>query len=195
MNKLTKAQRDRLIGIAIGVVAVIGALWYLVVNERETELARTERNTQSMHEKLNGAEAIARRADEIGQRYTNRLEMLQQREAGLAPDRDTYAWIINTINPFIQPRKGVNISYFSQPDFSDAGLMPRFPYRWATFHVKGVGYYQDFGKFFADFENSFPYFRIQNVDISGNPGPGFEPEKLAFSFDIVTPVVASADNK
>jgi hypothetical protein len=122
-------------------------------------------------------------------------DKLAKREVTLAPDRDTYAWIINTINPFIQARKGVNIYSYSQPEISDSGLIPSFPYRWATFHLKGTGYYQDFGKFFADFENSFPYFRIQNLEILGNNGPGTEAEKLSFSFDVVAPVVPTPDTK
>jgi hypothetical protein len=115
--------------------------------------------------------------------------LLQKREASLAPDRDTYAWmVVNTINPFIQNRKGVNINSVSQPEFADYGLIPKFPYKWATFHLKGVGYFHEFGKFVADFENTYPYFRIQSLEIASSPGAASDLEKLGFNFDIVAPV-------
>ena len=60
------------------------------------------------------------------------------------------------------------IDTYSQPEISDVGIIPKFPYRWATFHVKGSGYYQDLGRFFADFENNFPYFRVQNPVLTAN---------------------------
>ena len=190
MNKLTKAQRDQLIAIAMGVVMVMGALWYFGVTAKQTELAATHRKSTDMAKKLHDAEALMRRQGEIDTTLHSTGDLLAQREAGLAPDRDAYAWLINTVNNFVQSHKDVNIDTYSQPEFSDSGLVPRFPYRWATFHLKGTGYYQDLGKFFADFENAFPYFQIQNPVLSANSGPGLEPEKLSVSFDLVAPVTA-----
>jgi hypothetical protein len=51
-----------------------------------------------------------------------------------------------------------------------------------------VGYYHEFGKFFADFENAFPYFIIQNVEIAPS-GQAEGQEKLSYTFDIVAPQV------
>lgn len=190
MNKLTKVQRERLIMVAVGTLALMAALWYCVVQPKQVELTKTKKEISQKQDRLTKAEMVLKSAADVGTTLTNKVEALKQREDGMAPERGAYEWIINTINPFIQSRKGVNIVTFSEPTISDQGLLPRFPYRWATFHITAVGYYQDFGKFFADFENSFPYFRIQNVDIAANTTPGSEDEKLAFSFDIVTPVVA-----
>ena len=150
----------------------MAALWYLGVTAKQSELAATRRKSADMRQKLHEAEALMRREDEISGTLQSRSELLARREAGLAPDRDAYAWLINTVNAFIQSRKGVNIDTYSQPEISDVGIIPRFPYRWATFHLKGTGYYHDFGKFFADFENAFPYFRIQNLNLSANSGTG-----------------------
>jgi Tfp pilus assembly protein PilO len=192
VNKLSKAQRDQLLGIAIGTVALMAILWYFGVTAKQSELAATRRKCADMRQKLHDAEALMRREDEISGTLHSRSELLARREAGLAPDRDAYAWLINTVNAFIQSRKGVNIDTYSQPEISDAGIIPKFPYRWATFHLKGTGYYHDLGKFFADFENAFPYFRIQNLNMSANAGPGLEAEKLSVTFDLVAPVASSS---
>jgi Tfp pilus assembly protein PilO len=191
VNKLTKTQRDQLLLIAGGTVALMGLLWYFGVTAMQDELAATRRKSAEMRQKLRDAEALMRREDEISATLRSRSELLARREAGLAPDRDAYAWLINTVNGFIQSRKGVNIDTYSQPEISDVGIIPKFPYRWATFHLKGTGYYHDFGRFFADFENAFPYFRIQNLNISANSGAGMEAEKLSVTFDLVAPVASS----
>ena len=191
MNKLSKAQRDQLLGIAIGTVGLMAALWYYGVTALQSELAATRKKSAEMQQKLHDAETLMRRGDEISATLRSRSELLAGREAGLAPDRDAYAWLINTVNAFIQSRKGVNIDTYSQPEITDVGMIPKFPYRWATFHLKGTGYYHDFGRFFADFENAFPYFRIQGLNISANSGPAMEAEKLSVTFDLVAPVASS----
>jgi hypothetical protein len=191
VNKLTKIQRDRILGILIGTPVLIAVLWYFVVQAEQTQLNATRKKAADIGAKLGQAENVMRRGEEIADRLQAHGALLTARESGLAPDRDAYAWIIQTINPFILSRKGVSIYSYSQPDVSDLGLLSNFPYRWATFHLKGTGYFRDFGMFFADFENNFPYFYIQNVAVTANTGPGIEPEKLNFSFDVVTPMVAS----
>lgn len=191
MTKLSKAQQDQLTAIGMGVVIAIGALWYFGVTAKQKELAGTRQKTAEMQKKLHDAETLMRRGDEIGETLQTRSDLLAKREAGLAPDRDSYAWLINSVNAFIQSRKGVNIDSYSQPEISDTGMIPKFPYRWATFHLRGSGYYHDLGKFFADFENSYPYFRIQNVVLSANVGAAMEAEKLSVTFDLVAPVTAT----
>jgi hypothetical protein len=148
-----------------------------------------------MQQKLREAEALMRRGDEISEKLRNRSELLAKREAGLAPDRDAYAWLIDTMNGFVQSHKGVNIDSYSQPEVSDLGVVPKFPYRWATFHLRGTGYYHECGKFLADFENAFPYFRVQNLNVTASAGAGMEAEKLGMTFDVVAPVAGSGDTK
>ncbi|MEY2409955.1 MAG: hypothetical protein QOF48_2625, partial [Verrucomicrobiota bacterium] len=75
---------------------------------------------------------------------------------------------------------------------SDVGLLAKFPYRAAVFHVRGTAFFHDFGRFVADFENTFPYMRIQNIDLepsSSSLGDHTNPndkEKLSFKMEIVT---------
>jgi hypothetical protein len=188
MIKPTKTQRDQLVGVAVGAVVVMVALWYLVVMAQQRQLRAIQVKCDKMTDSLRAGDALVRQGQQIGQQLTNLLETLQKREADLAPGHAPYDWMISKIPQFILTRKGVNIPSVSSPEISDKGLLPGFPYKWATFHIKGVGFYREFGKFFADFENTFPYYRIQNVEIS-TAGVGEDAEKLSFSFDIVTPLV------
>ena len=175
-------------GIAAATAALMAALWYLGVTAKQQELSRTEINTAQMRDKLKAAENVMRKGEEIAGELQARQQVLDKREATLAPERDVYAWIISVIQPFIQAGQAVKIEHYSQPEISDAGILPGFPYKWATFHLEATAYYHDFGKFFADLENSFPYFRIQNLNINVNSTAGIEPEKLSVTFELVTPV-------
>ena len=184
MNKLlTKTQRERILGVIIGTPIVMAMLWYFVVQAEQIKLKASGQKLAGVQQKLAKAETVMRQEVAIADTLQARGDLLAKREATLAPDRDAYAWIISTINPFILNRKGVSIYAYTQPDVSDQGLLSDFPYRWAT--------YQEFGAFFADLENSFPYFRVQNLEVSANTGPGVEAEKLNFSFDLITPVVTT----
>jgi hypothetical protein len=144
-----------------------------------------------MQDTLGSAEEKMRHAQDVADKLQARLEVLGRREATLAPDRDAYDWIITTINSFIQSRSGVHINRSSQPEVTDAGIIPNFPYKWATFHLEGTGHYHDIGKFLADLENNFPYYRVQNLALSVNAGTGVEPEMLSFAYDLVVPVKPS----
>ena len=87
--------------------------------------------------------------------------------------------------------KTVSIADIKPPEITEKGVITAFPYKWAKFHITGEGHYHDFGKFIADFENAFPFFRIENLDISV-PGLRKDPDMLSYSFDIVTPQVPAA---
>lgn len=191
MIKLSKAQKDQLIAVAIGAVALVGLLWYFGVMAKQQELSKTEKNTAQMRDTLNKAESKIRQGEDIAGQLQARVQLLGKREGMLASNIDPYSWIISTINPFIMARKGVNIYHYSQPDISDAGIIADFPYKWATFHLEGTGYYHDFGKFFADLENNFPYFTVQNLTMTANSSTGGEPEKLNVAFELVVPIKAS----
>jgi Tfp pilus assembly protein PilO len=191
MNRMTKQQKERIGMIAFGTVVIIAVLWIFGVMAKQTELERTREKTRMVRKTLKDAEAEMSRGQEIAAKLQMRSDILAKREATLAPDRDAYAWIIQQINPFIQSMAGVNIPTYSQPEVNDLGILPGFPYKWATFHLRGSGYYYEFGRFFADLENTFPYFRVQNLAISANSTPGVDPEKLAYTFDLVVPMTST----
>ena len=191
MIKLSKTQKSQLLAVVIVTLGIMGALWYFVVTAEQEELAKSQKNTASMLDKLKYAQSKMRQAEDIANKFEAHRQLLDKREAMLAPDRDAYAWMISMMNPFIQAHKGINIYRYSQPELSDNGLLPGFPYRWATFRLEGTGFYHDLGKFFSDLENNFPSFRVQNLELTPASGPGAEAEKLTAIFELVVPVKTS----
>jgi len=191
LDKPSKAQWDRILGVAIGTPVLVAILWCFGVMAEQAQLQNIREKVAVAKDKLTSSETVRRQVGESARKLQERGDLLARREAFLAPNRDTYAWIVSTINSFSDLHRGVKIDGYSLPEVSAAGILPNFPYRWATFHLRGTGYYHEFGSFFADLENTFPYYRIQNVVIAPNTKPAAEPETLSFNFDLVIPMVAS----
>jgi len=188
MNNLPKAKRDQLILVCIFTVGIIAALVLFVGDAQRSELKKTEGKTESMRSKLKQADALVRSEGKISEDLTNVMKELSSREVTLPPDHDTYAWMLQTLGEFMVSHKnaGISAAGISQPDMTETSLIPKFPYKSATFHVKGNGYFHDFGKFIADIETQFPYVRVQNVDIGRLPsGATGDADKLSVAFDIV----------
>jgi hypothetical protein len=191
VNKRRKTQRYRIAGILITTPVLIALLLLFGVRAEQSRIEDIQTRTVAAMDQLKRSDTLRRRTKEINDKLDERRHALERREAILAPNSDSYDWIMRIINSFSHSRKGVRIDGYSQPQISSTGLLPNFPYQWASFHVSGTGYYQDFGSFFADLENTFRYFRIQNVDIAPNTRPGAEPETLTFNFDLVAPIATS----
>ncbi len=198
MTKINKTQRDQLIAVALGTAAVIACLWYLVVLAQNKQLAAADASCAKMKAKLKDAAAEVSKADKIGLDLTNNLEDLRRREVDFAPEHEPFSWMMEKMRNFQLPSnelhryKSVSIADIKPPEITDkGGVIAGFPYKWAKFHITGEGYYHDFGKFIADFENAFPYFRIQDLDISV-PGIRKDLDMLSYSFNIVTPQVPGA---
>ena len=201
MIKITKMQRDQLLIVGVAAVAVMASLWWFVVRAQHAELSVTNASCDKLRARLSDEYTLVHQAEQVGLDLTNCLEMLHQREAGFAPEHEPYSWLRGVMDRFYLPSNGAhpyrtvsNID-FKQPEITDKGsVIAGFPYKWAKFHITGEGRYHDFGKFIADFENAFPYFRIQDLDIS-IPGVRMQPDMLAYSFDIVAPQVTATETK
>src|ERR1051326_2430139 len=107
---------------------------------------------------------------------------------------DLYSWMVNNIRRFKLPYK-IDLPQFSQPEVKEMTLIPKFPYKQATLTVGGTAFFHDLGKFLADFENNFPYFRVLNLDMEPMPSVmGGDKEKLTFKMDIVA-LIKPGDRK
>jgi len=85
----------------------------------------------------------------------------------------------------------VEIPNFPPPVLGNMEMIPDFPYKAATYRVSGTAFYHDLGKFLSDFENSFPFMRVLNLEITpedemGTLNTGVDRERLRFSFELNT---------
>ena len=184
MNKISKVKKQQIALILMGAAVVIASLWYLVIQKQYTHLSAVQKKTLEMGDKVGKAENLLKKAGAIEASLEENVKVLEKIEGGMASG-DLYLWMINTINRF-NVTKEVTFLDFQRELVGDVGVFPKFPYKAALFPVKGTAHYHELGRFLADFENSFPYVRAQNLELSpSTKAAGEDGESLNFKFEIV----------
>ena len=190
MNKLPKDKRDKIILVSIFTIAASAAIWFLLINSQRQTLRNVRAEVEKSREQLQRGNNILTTRTHVNEQYQEVAKKLQQRESAMAAPNDMYSWLIQTLNNFRLPYK-VEIPQFGRELPSEVGVFAKFPYRAAVFNLQGTAYYHDFGKFLADFENAFPYIRVQNIELSPAGGEGVgtaggSTEKLNFRLELLT---------
>jgi len=194
MKSLPKEKRDRLILIVVGTFGCMLAIWFGLVRAQNKSLENIARKTIEQQNKVGNAVRLVGSTTEIQKKLEAATENLHALEIGMASG-DLYSWMIMTVNKFRAGHR-VDIPQFSREVPTEVGVLPKFPYKAALFNVRGTAYFHDLGTFLADFENNFPYLRVQNLELEPAAGSSAtstgDPEKLAFRMEIVTLVNPTA---
>ncbi len=165
MARLSKEKRDRLILVIILTIAISLGLWYGIITTRKERLIEAKANIRAAMDKLERAKRLVKQADTAEAQATAAVDQLKVIEDAMASGGDHYTWAILLLEK-ARARHDVKIIEVTRPVKGDVGLLAQFPYQAAIFTARGAGHYHDFGKFLADFENSFPYFRVQNISLA-----------------------------
>lgn len=189
MKRLPKQKRDQLILVCIVTLAVLAALWFLVIRSQNESLQslhkqKTDKELKAgdMRDKVKGANAVKAQLDEVDTK-------LAEKETDMVSG-DYYASLVNTIRKFKLAYK-LDIPQFSPAaSVTDVDLLPKFPYKQVRIAISGTGYYEEIGKFIADFENDYATSRVVNLELTPASGPVDTKEKLTFRMEIVA-LVAS----
>ena len=185
MKHLTKEKKQQLLLVTIGVVGILVGLWFGLISWQQGRIAKLTAERNATQTKLDGMVDTLDRASLIKLHLEQESRRLSEAEEQMASG-DLYAWIINTVRDFKAVHPAVDIPQFSTITMSETTLLPKFPYKQVTLTVAGKAYYHDLGEFIADFENQFPYIRIQNLALEpSSVTEGAYSEKLAFRMDIV----------
>ena len=185
MNRISKAKKQQIVLVLFVTGLVIAGLWLLIIKAQNIKLASVNKKTLEMKDKVEKAETLLKKTEEIENSLEADTAALELIEEGMASG-DIYLWLINTVNRFNVAQK-VTFIDFPREILGEVGVLPRFPYKAAIFPIRGTGYYHDLGKFLAEFENSFPYVRVQNLELTPiNKTVADEGEKLNFKFEIVS---------
>ena len=192
MKHLPKQKRDRLALVSLTALIVLVTIWQGLISLQKRKLTTMRERSVQSETRLNGARRLVNSVDQIKHSFTAKSKELKDLESNLAAG-DMYSWIITKINQFKAGYK-VDIPQFSREVTTEIGVLTDFPYRAALFNIRGRAFYHDFGRFLADFENAFPYLRVQNIDLepasfskaSTVYAENDHAEKLAFRLEIVT---------
>jgi hypothetical protein len=187
VDKLAANKRRSSIALSVAPVALIGALWWLVVAPlRATVEADVERLAE-VRGKLQNARRTIQIAEQIGTELRDASRRVQALEQGMAQG-DCYRWLLSALLAFQGPFD-VEITHVEQPALlAQAPLPPKVPYKAATSVVTGVGAYHSFGFFLADFENRYPLIRLQSLELEPAPYVEVDPKvpgKLTFKLKLL----------
>jgi len=186
MAKLTKEKRDQLVVVGLVTVLVVFCLWYLVINTQRATLVDNGKRVEELNKKSAAAKDLARKRE----KYKMDLEQVQGRldavEATMLPVGNEYVTLFETIKDRVRSSQVEFLGDLTQPTIGDTDLLPKFPYKSATFEATFYGYYHDLGKFLAGLENDYPYMRFQLMSLRHpdvlNPE---KPEQLRLELKIV----------
>lgn len=186
MQKLPKEKRDRILAIVFGTIMVVVALYLLLIADQNKTVEVAARQIDDKTSQNRKAIMLIQQEKQYRQERDVAQLKLDKIEVTMASG-GMISWIYKTMNDFISRHRNVVLSEVqNNPKLGDVGMLPQFPYQAVTFNVEVTAFYHDFGTFLADFENYYPFFRVQNLEIgpSRKAGPA-EDEKLGLKMEIV----------
>jgi len=187
MNKLSKQKRDQLILVILVTGLGISGIWFGLISFQNSHLQDLSDRTAAVRHNLDKIDQAVKHAEQVETDLAAAGKTLLELEEDMAAAGDLSGWMVTTIRKFKLPYK-VEIPQYSSAEPTDRlNFLPRFPYKLATLRIGGTAYFHDFGKFLADFENTFPQFRVLNLELEPAPSSSTttEKERLSFQMDIV----------
>jgi hypothetical protein len=165
MTKLSKEKRDKLILAIVGVLGALGVLHTFVLGSQQDQLAAYRLQILSIKDKVGKAERLVKSEELVARNLEESRQALAARTSDMSQQAQAHYRFLKLLDE--QRRKqGLPSSFITEitpPEFQDVGLLPQFPFRAASFGVRVSGHFAEIGRFIADLENNFPYFRVQLV--------------------------------
>jgi Tfp pilus assembly protein PilO len=189
MKRLSKEKRDQLILVCIVTLMVLVGLWYMLIRSQKESLRALHDQRVKKEKKFVEMQAEIKKTAAVEAQLKDVSAKLWNREQDMVSG-DYYATLVNTVRRFKIPYK-LDIPQFSPAaSVTEVDLLPKFPYKQVRIAISGTGYYEDIGRFIADFENEYSASRIVNLELTPSTGPLDTKEKLTFRMEIVS-LVAS----
>jgi Tfp pilus assembly protein PilO len=183
-RKLPKKKRDHLILVTLITAIALGGIGFGLIRVQYDSLQRIGNEQREALKKLERMKDAINRADQTETELAEVSKALESLEENMASG-DAYSWALDLVRRFRVAYK-VEVPAVNQPIVGETTLLPKFPYKQASFSLSGTGFYHDIGKFIADFENQFPQIRIVNLTLIPTTGlANEEREKLEFKMDII----------
>src|SRR5580692_12449168 len=150
--KLSKEKQNHLILVGVATVVVIAGLWFFLITLQQDKIKQIARKTKATQEQIDKVQKVVAEAAQVNAGLKVSNAKLSQIESSMASG-DLYSWIVTAIKQFNVPGYKVDMPQFGTPSIRSVSMLPGFPYEQASVTVSGTAYFDDFGKFLAEFEN------------------------------------------
>lgn len=181
MNNLSKEKKGQILAVCLGTAACCAAIWFGLIEGMNERLKTIDKRRKEMAEKLSKAERLTKNRVALHEELVTKRTLITEIEDGMASG-DMYAWIIGLMNREVSAFN-LSVPVYSREAVTDIGVLPKFPYRAATFSIRGTGHFHDFGRFVAHMENRYPFMRMQNIELT----PSSESRgRVEFRFEFIS---------
>lgn len=191
MARISKEKQQQIAVTVIFTVLILVAIWFFLAKTQLESSKKTDAKIAKQQKQLDAARKLLSQKDQKEAATEEARQRLEKIENGMASG-DLSSWGNYLITSFGKAR-GVEVLQIPTPGTKPTEMFPDFPYQTANYTVQARGFYHDIGKFVADFENTYKYKRLQNLEMVPVVGlTGADAEKLAFTFDMISLIKPSA---
>lgn len=186
MKKLQKEKQKQLLLVGLVIAAILVGLWYGLIRAQQQKIQTIASEQAALQSKLAGMKNTIARAEEIEQDLAKCSGLIASLEGQMASG-DLYAWMVTALRQFKLPYN-IDIPQFSQIEGPrEMNLLPGFPYAQSSMTIAGSGNFYEVGRFIADFENKYPFSRINNLTLdTSSGGPLGSSDRLTFNMSVIT---------
>jgi hypothetical protein len=168
MIRLSKDKQNKILMIAAGTLVLCGVLWYFIISAQNQSASKYQDSIRDIQNKIYKAEMMIKRTATLQAELNGLRQQIAEAEAQMIPIEQLHGkkWLLDKLNQFILNKYEVTpTSLSNEPVVEKHLLLPKFTYSGASYLLELRAHYHEFGKFLADFENSFPYISIQSLKI------------------------------
>lgn len=191
MSNRRRGRKRKVFAALIGGVSVLGILYGLLVRPQWVELETLRAEASNLALEVTRSRHAAEQAQAARQDMLGTSNTLAQIEARMVTG-DAYLWVVKTFERF-QNTHDIRFNEIDPPELGKNQLLPPVPHQAARVTVSGSAAYHEFGKFLADFENTFPFARLDDLELQA-PGSrgGTAPENEQLRFKMAVSVLMKA---
>ena len=183
-KKMPKQKRSHLVLVALLTAIALGGISFGLIRFQYNQLKSITSETADADKKLSQMKDGIRRADEIENKSTEASKTIAAIENDMGAG-DYYSWGLDLLRRSRADYK-LEVPAVNQPVLGETTLLPKFPYKQATFTLGGSAHYEELGRYIADFENQYLYIRIVNLTLEPISSLiSAAKEKLEFKMDVV----------
>lgn len=186
MNNLSREKKSQLVLVAMITITLCSGIYFGIIQGQVERIRAMEARRTEMADKLAKAERALKNKAGLEAELAARRSELADIERTMAGG-DLYAWIIGVMSRRATEYH-INIPTYGRESIGEVGIIPVFPYKTATFVIRGTGRFEDLGRFIAGLENDFPFFRVQNLGMAQSGPVDGRDYQVQFNFELVVPV-------
>ena len=186
IETLTLKQKQTLgVTAAVTLIVLLG-LYFGVIQIQKSKRNASLKKIEEVKADLASAEKQKRDTPALEQQLNEMHKKLDSITVKFVPESEPNPWVTREIGKLLNTYNLENWNIASV-SMQSSSFFPDFPFKEALIKVNCKAYFHNLGRFLQKFENEYPYFRVQNLDI--NPILGGinqeDQEKLTVKLEIV----------